>query len=98
MELNFTNGALMGAAAGAVVGYTCWQRPWYGATGGVIHATMAVAVKTLFGRKVFYAYVVVMGVVGLSKLGAYAERLGAYADRIMPENIERIIRSRPPKG
>lgn len=53
MELNFTNGALIGAAAGAIVGHICWQRPWYGAVGGVIHATMAVAVKTLFGRKVF---------------------------------------------
>lgn len=92
MELNFTNGALIGAAAGAVVGHICWRRPWFGATGGVIHGTMAVAVKTLFGRKVFYAYVVIQGLVCLGKLGKYAERL-----RIR-EIIETMLRSRPPKG
>ncbi|MBS0647641.1 MAG: hypothetical protein JSS10_00280 [Verrucomicrobia bacterium] len=92
MELNFTHGALMGAAAGAVVGHICWQRPWFGATGGVIHATAAVAVNTLFGRKVFYAYVVVQGLVGLGKLGKYVERLQ------LRENIERFLRMHPPKA
>ena len=86
MELNFDNGAFAGAAAGAVIGYIWLDRPWYGATYGVLQAAMAIGIKTLLGKTAFYVWIGIQGMVHLGKVGSFAHQLQ------LRENAARLLK------